>query len=588
MFLWSLLLTCSYADDTWKVTSVCYPGTGYAGQSACEQLEKMHSEEWWGASWEYVKDIYSNFVWASSDNAKTALKDADGYVVMVYVLGGMSGEGNDVFDLAAIKNRKVVFVMDTGLTSSSLLRQSVLKLAESQVKAIGKLKAKADNGEFVDGAELRKRLVTVLRRKHEKYMTQLHGNNTGVALQAKPGLVSTYGSGCHIAASGDIHSKVEALGLLPSRITLQTPIHVPYLYISFFNGWLTNPEYLNADYILTDAKSAQTTAFKAITFKDVGIFTFGVREVEFGESYWRVTYYYQGYTSTVTVNYDRVNGQFSVLAESSIDDVSVELTVSKQGGSIEIRGLNLSAQSAIAPGYDVGGLSSEPNLLVTFDPSWDEFVSNTPEIVLESSNPNAIQVSGQPSKASIRKTSIADRPKPGGPDNGPNVALIVGVVITVLVVVGIIVGVVVFIVMRKKKEQVHPEGETEREVPVPQATQQPPPSQPYQQPPPQYQYEQPPSQDQSQQPPSSQDQSQQPPSSQQYQQPPPQPYQQPPPPQWWYQQPPPQYMYQQPPETSGKHKKDKHKHKKDKKDKKDRKDRKDKKDKKHKKHKNEQ
>ena len=475
-------------------------------------------------------------------------------------LGDMTGEEMDMFDLGQVQGRKLVFVSNLVGYDASMLKG----LVKSQTKTLAKLKARADHGEFMDGVEIRKHLLSAMRQKQEKYRKQLKSNNTALVPQIKSDSViaGAYNRGCHFTASTDIYSKIECLAFVKQEVTFHRAFHVPFLSLQemFAYGVINNADYLKTDYLLIDFEDARAfQRFEDVSFKDLGMTLLNYKVTIVFQEGSCIIRQWQDY---VMIMYDAVSGQFSVLIQYALSDVDLQFSVSSSSGPINVKGINVSVQSDVGvepPAY----YDSDPKLFVTFDASWDDLVSNTPEIILEANN--TIEVYQQPSKVTIRKTSIANRPKPGGPDanpnsgtNGPgggsNTALIVGVVIAVLVVVGIIVGVVVFMVLKKKKEQVHPEGEDEREVPVPQHTQPPPPQYQYQQPPPSQPYQQPPPQYQYQQPPPSQ-QYQQPPPSQQYQQPP----------QWQqYQQPPPQYMYAQPPDASGKHKKDKHKHKKNK------------------------
>ena len=572
MLLVALPLACVCAADTpqFKMDFICY-STSEIYREVCAAQEKVFTEDFWGAQWDLVKDFYGKFIYADPSNAKTCLEAAEGYLEQVTVVNDMTGEGNDVFDLNALSGRRAVSFVDFSELGAKHLARSdmAVSLARKQIKTLAKLKAMWDRNLFADRSEFVQALSLAFQRKQTKLLEKFSSNGSEVAVRGRASVQSQ--GGCHITASGDVYSKLEFLSLIPSVITFHSEIHVPYLGIFFFGGKVNNPEYINADYVLTDDKSTNVAEFKSIKYKDLGLLTLHVYDVVFSETEWSVSYYISGdsgSTATIKVSYDAVGGQLSVLAQSD-KDVSVVLRVNSNSGSIDIRGLNLSAQSQIQvssadllSGFDIPDIPSfptptNPKLSVSFASDWDEKVANTPEIILESSDPSTISVTGQPSKVSIRKTSIADRPTPRGPEKGPNVGLIVGVVIAVIVVIGIIVAVVVVVVvMKKKKEQVHPETTPESnaaskendeaatasnagksEEPKDRQVAQAPPSQP-QQPPSQYQQPQ-------------QYQYQQQPQQYQYQQPPQQ---------YQYQQPPQQYQYQQPPQQKEKHKhKSKHK-----------------------------
>ena len=563
--MWSLLLAYVLAADISmdvKVDIVCYCDPW--NTQACADVERS-----WGMP--QVAGLLGKFLWAGPSNASTVLKSASSLAISVFVMDHMTGSDNDIFDLNSLEDyHGIGFTSVQGRSSSTANWGDKLKqLSRSQAKAIAKIKAKAESGAYANATDVSIAITDALRRKYEKYSSAFDGASTPVEPPGASGSISAYGTGCHVTSSGDVYSKVLALSFLNGLFTLHSEIHVPFMWATTFgdeyftSARIVNSEYINVDYLLTNADCIKRDDFKKIRYKDIGIISYRVKAINFDSTKWLVEYeQYSGVTYSAVLTYSEVAGGFSVLAQTD-QDLEVRFTVSSEGGTVEVKGLNLSLQASIgssSPMLYVPGFS-QPKLSVTFDEDWDNIVSNTPEIILETSNPNLIEVKGQPSKVSIRKTSISDRPGLKPPEDGPNVALIVGVVIAVLVVVGIIVAVVVVIVIKKKKEKVHPEEPDERKVtPEPgvsqeQQVQQPPPSQPSQQPPP----SQP-----SQQPPPSQPY-QQPPPQYQYQQPPPQWQYQQPPPQWQYQPAPPQWQYQQPPEESGKHKhKDKHKHKKDK------------------------
>ena len=603
--MWSLLLACAWSIDTglgsnWKIDTVCYPGTGEVNSYLCRAMAELYSPDYWGPDWEFMKDIYSSFIWAGRENASTVLEQSTGYILLIYTSGFMTGEGNDVFDLNNIKGRKVVSAYDLSPYQTLENTQIAQKMARSQAKALAKLKSKRNSSEFTSASSFARALGETLSRKYNKYASKLLGNSTELKPQANtsPATAAYHDEGCHITASGDIYSKVDALVLIPTDIVFHNEIHVSFLFVTSFEyGSIGNPQYIKADYVLTDMGSVSSSLFDSLEFKDLGLIVTGrVPRIEFTSNEWKVTYYYQTtsgwYQRTRTISYDRVSGQLSILCVYETD-VTVSFDVSTSYGEFEAKGLNFSIQYAVS--YDVSASRqlSDPNLVVEFDPNWDEYVSNTPEIVLESSNPNGIEVTGQPERVSVKKTSISDRPGLRGPDSGPNVWLIVGIVIGVLVVIGVIVAIVIVIVISTRKKQITcPEtaeqtqvtAETasqeppsiDQEAPASQPSQQAPPSQQHQQPAPQYQYQQQPGQWQYQQPPPQYQYQQQPgqwqyqqPGQWQYQQPGQWQYQQPGP--WQYQQPPPQYQYQQQPEDTKKHKhkhshKDHNKHEKDKKE----------------------
>ena len=592
--MWSLLLACAWSIDTglgsnWKIDTVCYPGTGEVNSYLCRAMAELYSPDYWGSDWEFMKDIYSSFIWAGRENASTVLEQSTGYILLIYTSGFMTGEGNDVFDLNNIKGRKVVSAYDLSPYQTLENTQIAQKMARSQAKALAKLKSKRNSSEFTSASSFARALGETLSRKYNKYASKLLGNSTELKPQANSSpATAAYYEGCHITASGDIYSKVDALVLIPTNIVFHNEIYVSFLFVtSFAYGAIVNPKYIKADYVLTDIAGTNYGLFRNLEFKDLGLMVTGhVSSIEFTYNAWKLTYYSSTTSEWVmrTIYYDGTSGQLSILCISDTD-VTVSFDVSTSNGEFEAKGLNFSVQSAVS--YDVSASRelSDPNLAVEFDPNWDTYVSNAPEFVLESSNPDGIAVTGQPEKVSIKKTSISDRPGLRGPDSGPNVWLIVGIVIGVLVVIGVIVAIVIVIVISTRKKQITcPEtaeqtqvtAETasqeppsiDQEAPASQPSQQAPPSQQHQQPAPQYQHQQQPGQWQYQQPPP-QYQYQQQPGQWQYQQPGQWQYQQPGP--WQYQQPPPQYQYQQQPEDTKKHKhkhshKDHNKHKKDKKE----------------------
>ena len=473
MLLLALQLACVYALDTpqFKMDTICYSSTEY-GRELCATQEKVFSEEFWGDQWEMMKSVFGKFVYADPSNAKTCFEGVDGYLETVYVLGDMTGQGNDVFDLNAFSGRKGVTFSDlSGYSGTQLAKNNIpALLARKQIKTLAKMKAMLDRNMFVDRSEFVQALSVAFQRKQAKLLEKLDSSSSEVAVRDRASTVSQ--GGCHITASGDVSSKLEYLSMIPSVITFHAEIHVPFFCIFFFGGKVNNPEHINADYLLTDHKSTQVAEFASLKYKDLGIMTLYVYHISFSKTGWTISYYLSGSsgsTAKITVDYDIVGGQLSVLAQSD-SDVSVVMQVDSSSGAIDIRGLNLSAQASIAvgsarllSGFDIPDIPSfptpsNPKLSVSFASDWDQKVANTPEIILESSDPSTISVIGQPSKVSIRKTSIADRPTPRGPEEGPNVGLIVGIVVAVIVVIGIIVAVVVVVViMKKKKQQVAPE-----------------------------------------------------------------------------------------------------------------------------------
>ena len=554
--MWSVLLALAGAYNVtasdWKVSTICYYET-WNDINTCRELATQHSEIWWGPSWDSVKGSVGNFLWVNSGNAKNALAQADGYVVNIYALAEMSGYDNDVFDLNTIETRKIVTVLNeySPETETNEFVNGLKKLAASQVKALTKLKAQAEHNPLGNDTDIRRDMVNIMRRKREKYMRNFRGNRTDVVPQTESSSVSAYGGGCHITASGDVYSKIDALILNTHRITFESSIHVPYAYLEFSGSYPMNVDHLSADYVVAPLSSAEISHFKRTSFQNLGLVAKSVTEVTFSSYSWTIKYLV-GWTSwTVEVSHARVRGEFSIIEETSssyniLEVDFIALDRNHAYDAFEVKGLNYSVQ---LPLQSSSSLLNGPMLEVTFDEQWDNRVSNIPEITLEARSSSSISVYGRPSKVLITQTSTSSRAKPGGPippDDGPNTGLIVGIVILIIVVIVIVVIIVIVVcACKSKKAQVQPDETDPKQVVVPGASQVPP-SQ-YQQPGPQpYPY-------------------QQPPPSQPYQQPPPSyPYQQQP--SYPYQQPvPPMYGYPQPPEDYGKHKhkKDKHKHKKD-------------------------
>lgn len=363
--------------------------------------------------------------------------------------------------------------------------------------------------------------------------------------------------GCYIWASDDVYSKVDALVLNTHNVRFGNRVQVPYAYMEFTEDYPENANYLISDYLLTSLRSVQTPTFRTMTIKDLALTMWWTKEVVFGAYTWTIKYgANEQWTTSVEVSYEKVLGRLSLLVET--DAISAD----------QPHNVNLTAADDSYVRYPVGGLNLSlycshcdgADLHVWFDADWDSRVSNTPNMTFEVLDNSSVKVFRQPTQASVKTASIADRvgapgPPPPTPEpNDTNVGLIVGVVIAVIAVV-VIVVVVVVCVMKSKKGKVHPEETDPKQSTDPEAPQEPP-SQPNEQPPSQPKQQSPPPQP-NQQP----YQYQQPPPSQPYQQPvPPYPYQQAPPPYVYQQGVPAMYGYPQPQEPKKhKHKKDKHK-----------------------------
>lgn len=426
-------------------------------------------------------------------------------------------------------------------TETNQFVTDLTKLAAGHVKAITKLKAQAEHNRLGRDADIPRDMVNTLRRKREKYMGKFCGNRIDVVPQIGSSSGSVYVGGCHIAASGDVSSKIYTLILNTRRIAFGRSIHAPYACAESFGSYPMNLEHLSADYVLAPSSSAGICHSKRTHFPNLGCVVESVTEVTFASYSRTIRYVVGGMSWTVEVSHTNVRVEFSILKKTSssynilrVDFIALDRTHGYD--AFDVKGLNYSVQ---LPLQSSRSLLNGPMLEVTFDEQWDNRVSNIPEITLEARSSSSISVYGRPSKVLITQTSISSRAKPGGPippDDGPNTGLIVGIVITIIVVVVIVVIIVIVVcACKSKKAQVQPD-ETDPKQVVPGASQVPP-SQ-YQQPGPQpYPYQQPP---------------------------PSYPYQQQP--SYSYQQPvPPMYGYPQPPEDYGKHKhkKDKHKHKKD-------------------------
>ena len=457
--MFALFLVLHAAEvPIYSVDALCYETTS----KACSRLHAMME----ATGEEVGTDAgvrLNQFIYAAPSNATSALAKTNAEIVVVYVQDDMTGKDQDIFDLAALsQNVMLLFApIVSGADDPSMMKNLVAEMGR-----IRNLGTQDGFRSMAKGAQALAQLSTT------KSFGIKRAIEAAPLKQCDPEWDPNFAQ-VHLTATSDVFSKVNTIFCYSQKFVFHAEIHIPcVVYYGFALGYMTGAQYFKPDYTLTLPGILGPMEYEGcgyLSFKNLGLLEINRTDpvkLDLTSTGWRLE---DGFSFIIP--YKQVSGYFSVIEVSNID-IPLQVNVDAPNGAIEIQGFNVSVQAEInmgPPGYPMGAKTLQekpaPKLIVTFDPDWDKKVSNTPEIILEAADPTAIQVNQQPTKVSIKKTSIADRPSVPAPSSGgdddpnkPDTALIVGIVVAVVAVIAIVVVIVVFVVMKKKKAQVQAES----------------------------------------------------------------------------------------------------------------------------------
>jgi hypothetical protein len=184
-------------------------------------------------------------------------------------------------------------------------------------------------------------------------------------------------------------------------------------------------ERIKADYVLTHIDFLEPEYIDSLppTFNDLGVMAEGAQAtIIFYDGGWRV--------DGIDVPKSKVKGNLSVLFVAR-DTATVNLVPLSAGERVNVQGITISVHSELVafpyyfqfPPPGAPEALAGPKLIVLFDPTWDDFVKNRPEIIFEAESIDDIELPDPldlPQNVITIKTLASDRfPSPPISPNSP-------------------------------------------------------------------------------------------------------------------------------------------------------------------------